>query len=99
MLFYRAALPLSSRTLTFVAGIIRRHRIWIGSLWRKLNPGQQGAPKLRSPGERANAQLKTWRILRKLRCCPGAPGSSARPSTFCRPARQMQDENGSACSV
>jgi hypothetical protein len=28
--------------------------------------------KLRSPGERANAQLKNWRILRKLRCCPGA---------------------------
>jgi hypothetical protein len=27
--------------------------------------------KLRSPGERANAQLKTWRILRRLRCCPG----------------------------
>ncbi len=26
--------------------------------------------KLRGPGERANAQLKTWRILRKLRCCP-----------------------------
>jgi DDE superfamily endonuclease len=26
--------------------------------------------RLRSPGERANAQLKTWRILRKLRCCP-----------------------------
>jgi len=24
MLFYRAALPLSSRTLTFVAGLIRR---------------------------------------------------------------------------
>ena len=41
MLFYRAALPLSRKTLTFVAGIIRRHRAWIGSLWRKLNPGQQ----------------------------------------------------------
>jgi len=41
MLFYRAALPLSSRTLAFVAGLIRRHRTWIGSLWRKLNPGQQ----------------------------------------------------------
>jgi hypothetical protein len=41
MLFYRAALPLSSRTLTFVSGIIRRHRISIGSCWRKLNPGQQ----------------------------------------------------------
>ena len=37
----RAALPLSSRTLTFVAGIIRRHRISIGSCWRKLDPGQQ----------------------------------------------------------
>jgi hypothetical protein len=41
MLFYRAALPLSSRTLKYVAGIIRRHRAAIGSLWRKLNPGQQ----------------------------------------------------------
>ena len=41
MLFYRAALPLSSRTLTFTAGIIRRHRAAIGSGWRKLNPGKQ----------------------------------------------------------
>ena len=41
MLFYRAALPLSSRTLTFAAGIIRRHRAAIGSPWRKLNSGQQ----------------------------------------------------------
>src|SRR4029077_20226344 len=41
MLFYRAALPLSSRTLTFVAGIIRRYRVSIGSCWRKLNSGQQ----------------------------------------------------------
>jgi hypothetical protein len=41
MLFYRAALPLSSKTLTFVSGLIRRHRTAIGSCWRKLNPGQQ----------------------------------------------------------
>jgi hypothetical protein len=41
MLFYRAALPLSRQTLSFVAGIIRRHRAAIGSLWRKLNAGQQ----------------------------------------------------------
>jgi hypothetical protein len=41
MLFYRAALPLSQQTLTFVSGIIRRHRISIGSSWRKLNCGQQ----------------------------------------------------------
>ena len=179
MLFYRAALPLSPRTLTYLAGVIRRHRTSIGSTWRRLNPGQQallvlvhlrkgeifaevaadrpyysgkhhhhgmnvqiiaapdGTPlwtsgslpgsvhdlkaariwgiirrlesaglitladkayigadqrvlvpykgrkkpasqkaansahaKLRGPGERANAVLKTWRILRKLRCCP-----------------------------
>ena len=41
MLFYRAALPLSSKTLASVSGIIRRHRKDIGSRWRKLNPGQQ----------------------------------------------------------
>jgi hypothetical protein len=41
MLFYRAALPLSRKTLNYVAGIIRRHRMSIGSPWRKLSPGQQ----------------------------------------------------------
>jgi len=34
--------------------------------------------QLRSPGERANAQLKTWRILRKLRCCPWRAGQLAK---------------------
>ena len=34
--------------------------------------------KLRSPGERANAQLKVWRILRKLRCCPWRAGKLAK---------------------
>jgi hypothetical protein len=34
MLFYRASLPLSRQTLNFAAGIIRRHRISIGSLSR-----------------------------------------------------------------
>jgi hypothetical protein len=41
MLFYRAVLPLSRKTLTFVTGVIRRHRKAIGSRWRKLAPGQQ----------------------------------------------------------
>ena len=41
MLFYRAVLPLSSRTLNFAAGLIRRHLKAIGSRWRKLNPGQE----------------------------------------------------------
>ena len=27
--------------------------------------------KARGPGQGANAQLGTWRILRKLRCCHG----------------------------
>jgi hypothetical protein len=30
--------------------------------------------RLRGPGERANAQLKSWRVLRKLRCCPFKAG-------------------------
>jgi len=41
MLFYRAALPLSRKTLNYAAGIIRRYLKSIGSRWRKLNPGQQ----------------------------------------------------------
>ncbi len=41
MLFYRAAVDVSRSTLNYVAGIIRRHRKAIGSLWRQLNPGQQ----------------------------------------------------------
>jgi hypothetical protein len=30
--------------------------------------------RLPGPGERAHAQLKTWRVLRKLRCCPRRTG-------------------------
>jgi hypothetical protein len=30
--------------------------------------------KFRGPGERANAQLKSWKILRKLRCSPSKAG-------------------------
>jgi len=41
MLFYRAALPLSSRTLNYAAGIIRRHLKATGSRWRKLDPARQ----------------------------------------------------------
>ncbi|HWC39866.1 MAG TPA: transposase family protein [Acidimicrobiales bacterium] len=41
MLFCRAALPLSSRTLNFTAGVVRRHLKAVGSRWRKLNPGQE----------------------------------------------------------
>ena len=46
MLFYPAALPLSSKTLNYTAGVIRRHRQAIGSPWRRLNPGRQALPGL-----------------------------------------------------
>src|SRR6266516_4686897 len=36
-----AALPLSRQTLTYTAGVIRRHRAQIGSPWRNLDPGRQ----------------------------------------------------------
>ena len=45
-------------------------------------PSQKAAnsahARLRAPGERANAQLKTWHILRKLRCCPWRAGQVAK---------------------
>ena len=41
MLFYPAGLPLSRQTLTYTAGVIRRHRRQIGSCWRKLSPGRK----------------------------------------------------------
>lgn len=34
--------------------------------------------RLRAPSERASAQLKTWQILRKLRCCPWRAGHLAK---------------------
>jgi hypothetical protein len=41
VLFYRAALPLPTKTLNYVAGIIRRCRRELGSRWRKLAPARQ----------------------------------------------------------
>ena len=41
MLFYPAALPLSTSTLNRVAALIRAHRRTINSRWRVLDPGTQ----------------------------------------------------------
>jgi hypothetical protein len=41
VLFYRAALPLSTKALNYAAGIIRRYRRDLGSRWRKLKPARQ----------------------------------------------------------
>jgi transposase len=35
----------------------------------------------------ANAQLKSWHILRKIRSAPGAPDPAPKPSTSCRSAK------------
>jgi hypothetical protein len=42
------------------------------------NEANRAHARLRAPGERANAQLKSWRILRKLRCCPWRAGKLAK---------------------
>ena len=98
MLFYRAALPLSSRTLTYVSGIIRRHRASIGSCWRKLNPGQQALLVLvhLRKGETfaqvaAGFRVGTataWRYAKRLSRCwpPGRRSFARRSGTRRRPA-------------
>ena len=52
MLFYRAALPLSSRTLNFTAGVVRRHlkaSSWqptsSSAFGRSLGPSDSVAPR------------------------------------------------------
>jgi hypothetical protein len=49
MLFYPAALPLSSQTLNYAAGLILRHRWQIGSCWRNLISGRQALLVLAYP--------------------------------------------------
>jgi hypothetical protein len=62
MLFCRAALPLSCKTLNYVAGIIQRHRASIGSRWRKLNPGYQALLVLACPAERQDVRRARGRV-------------------------------------
>jgi hypothetical protein len=103
MLFYPAALPLSSQTLTYSAGVIRRHRKKIGSAWRKLNPGRQALLVLAylrkgdtfatiPPASAPTPSSRTGTSCANSAAAPGAPGSSPRPSTSSKPARS-QDEN------
>jgi hypothetical protein len=41
VLFYRSSLPLSRSTLTYLSGVLRRHRKQTGSKKRALPAGQQ----------------------------------------------------------
>ena len=48
--------------------------------------------KLRGPGERASAQLKTWRILEELRCCPWKAGHLAKAFTSSNTTRSEDEK-------
>jgi hypothetical protein len=50
--------------------------------------------KLRGPGERANAQLKSWRILRKLRCSPSKAGHLVKAIAVLQNHRAAQATRG-----
>lgn len=69
MLFYPAALPLSTATLNRVAGLIRAHRKAIGSHWRALDPGTQALLTL--------AYLRKGETLRDLAAGFGVSAATA----------------------
>jgi hypothetical protein len=51
--------------------------------------------RLRAPGERANAQLKSWKILTNSAAASTAPATSPRPSISSRPAKATHSGKGS----
>ncbi|GAA1579101.1 hypothetical protein GCM10009678_72160 [Actinomadura kijaniata] len=51
--------------------------------------------KMRGPSERANAQLKSWRILHKLRCCPHRAGHLAKAILVLQHRKPTPTEKGS----
>jgi hypothetical protein len=51
------------------------------------------------PANSPTPRLKNWHILRMIRCCPGAPDNSPRPSTSRRSAKLKQDEKDSVMPV
>jgi hypothetical protein len=67
---WRATLPV--RVVDDIVGTYRKNKP------ESQKEANRAHAKLRAPGERANAQLKTWRVLRKLRCCPWRAGQLAK---------------------
>lgn len=70
---YQVRLPVSKRTLDLVGDLIRRERNRLGTRWRKVPAGTQAlrgeppAQRERAAVEHGFANLKTWRILTKVR--------------------------------
>ncbi len=60
MLSYPASIPLSTRSLNHLAGLIRRHRSQLRSRWRRLDPGRQALLAL--------AHLRNGDTLTRLAC-------------------------------
>jgi hypothetical protein len=105
MLF--STLPLSRQTLTYTAGVIRRHRAQISSPWRKLTCGQQALLVLVSgplPGAVHDlTAARIWGILRELAASrlvvladKGYHGTGRRQGNRldCKPARSGREPQG-----
>jgi Helix-turn-helix of DDE superfamily endonuclease len=75
VLTYRATIPLSTRSLTRLAELLRAHRAAIGSRWRRLDCSQQallvlaylrnGDPPTRLAGGFAVSVSTAWRYIRE----------------------------------
>jgi len=75
VLTYRATIPLSTRTLTRLAELLRAHRTAIGSRWRRLDPGRQallvlahlrnGDTRARLAGGFKVSAATVWRYIRE----------------------------------
>jgi len=100
MLFYRAALPLSSQTLTYTAAVIRRHRKKIGSPWRRLSPAQQALLVLAYLRKRRDIRRARGRVRRRhrhgLAVCHRDRGLAGRPLPEAAPGAGGR-EGGRAC--
>ena len=93
---------MSSKTLNYAAGVIRRHLKAIGSRWRKLDPGQQALLVLAylRKGETfaelaAGFGIGTTTAWRYVNETPGKRDKSPRRSTHCSSARPSQVGNSS----
>ena len=72
LLFPAAAVQERSRELRVV--LVQVLVLVLQEQARSAKQANRPDARLRGPGERANAQLKSWRILRKLRCGPTKAG-------------------------
>jgi hypothetical protein len=84
VLSYPAAIPLSTRTLNYLAGLIRRHRDQRRSRWRRLDPGRQALLAL--------AHLRNGDTYTRLAC-----GFEIGVSTAWRYVREAIDLLAAAC--